>query len=94
MSQSESSGVNLKPWPKLLDHYNQLTFERIQKVEHGWFFNYKVICKLDIPETEQEKFAGALGFVVNNDTGNISETSYLEWVDLGLAFHDDPYGNE
>lgn len=27
MSQSESFGVNLKPWPKLLDHYKILIFK-------------------------------------------------------------------
>ena len=32
----------------------QLTFGRFQKVEHGWFFNYEVICKIG----ERPNFGG------------------------------------
>lgn len=64
------------------------------KVETGWYFDYGVVCELDIPEEDQEKFAGAFGFVVDNRSGFVSEVSHSQWVDLGLAFHSNPYGEE
>ena len=65
-----------------------------RRVEAGWYYDYKIVCDLDIPEDEKEKFAGALGFVVDNETGVVSEISHSAWVDLGLAFHSDPYGTD
>lgn len=61
-------------------------------VDPGWYFDYKIVCDLDIPEAEQEHFAGAPGFVVNKQSGAVSAVSHHDWVDLGLAFHDKPYG--
>jgi len=79
--------------PALADGY-RLTIGKSHAVEYGWYFDYKIVCDLDIPVTEQEKFAGSFGFVVDKNTSLISEIGYHDWVDLGLAFHDDPYGDE
>lgn len=63
------------------------------RVEHGWYYDYQILCELEIPESQQEKFAGAFGFVVEAKTGAISELNHSQWVDLGLAFHENPYGS-
>ena len=65
---------------------------RIQAVETGWYFDYVTEFSLDIPTSEQEQFGGAFGFVVDRESGDITLVSHTEWVDLGLAFCDDPYG--
>ncbi len=62
-------------------------------VDPGWYFDYTIVCDLNVPEAEQEQFAGAFGFVVDKHTGLVSEISYHSWVDLGLAFRDKPYGD-
>ena len=62
-------------------------------VDTDWYFDLIVVCDLDIPEQEQEKFAGAFGFVVNKKSGVVSGVSYSQWMDLGLAFHSKPYGD-
>lgn len=66
---------------------------RMAVVELGWYFDYRIECKLNIPEDEREQFASALGFLVDRKSGDISIVSHSEWVDLGLAFHDNPYGD-
>jgi len=62
-------------------------------VEGGWYYDYDVLCELDIPKQEQEKFAGAFGFLISMKTGLVKDICHSEWVDLGLAFCKDPYGN-
>lgn len=66
---------------------------RMVPVESGWYFDYRIECVLEIPETERDQFAGAPGFLVNGETGDVSVVSHSEWVDLGLAFCDNPYGD-
>ena len=70
-----------------------ITLGRMAEVELGWYFDYGIKCELDIPETEREQFAGAPGFLVDRESGDISIVSHAEWVDLGLAFLDSPYGD-
>jgi hypothetical protein len=63
-----------------------------RRVESGWYYDYEIVCDLDVPKDHQAKFAGAFGIFVEEMTGAVSEVSHSQWVDLGLAFHDDPYG--
>lgn len=63
-------------------------------VATGWYFDYVIVCDVDIPEAEQEKFAGAYGFLVDRESGSVSEISHSQWVDLGLAINPDPYGGK
>ena len=65
----------------------------IVKVENGWYFDYKIICDLGLPDDQQKRFAGACGFLIEA-TGRLTDISHAEWVDLGLAFHPYPYGSE
>jgi len=50
-----------------------------------WCFEYRVICDLDIPEDEQEIFFGAIGFVVDNQTGEVSILCGADWGALDLS---------
>ena len=68
-----------------------ITLGKMAVVESGWYFDYGIKCELDIRENESEQFAGAVGFLVNRESGGISVVSHSEWVDLGLAYCDDPY---
>ena len=79
-----------KPAPA--DGYS-FTLGRMTVVEPGWYFDYHIDCQLDIPADEQEQFGGPFGFLIDRESGHISIVSHADWVDLGLAFHDNPYGD-
>ena len=63
-------------------------------VEPGWYFDYEILCDLNIPKEDQEKFTDAFGIVIDKVSGDVSEISHSQWVDLGLAFHPNPYGDD
>jgi hypothetical protein len=47
----------------------------------GWLFSYRIRCLKDIPPQEQEKFAGAAGFLISRD-GKVRDLSWPMYVDL------------
>ncbi len=59
-------------------------------VDSGWYFDYKILCNLNIPEEEQELFLGAFGFVVDKQTGHVRPVSAGAYADLGLSNNNDP----
>ena len=50
----------------------------------GWYFDYRIVCDLSIPESEREMFAGAPGFTVERNGGDISIVSWAERQLLGV----------
>lgn len=52
--------------PLPVDGYQQ-TVDLCGHVANGWLFRFGVVCNLNIPEVEQESFAGAAGCLVTND---------------------------
>jgi hypothetical protein len=54
------------------------------EVEQGWYFDYLILCELNIPEEDKEQFGGAPGFVIDTVIGEVSQVSHGQWVDLGL----------
>ena len=54
-------------------HY-RLGFELSGTIDDGWLFAYRLDCVQDIPEEEQECFAGAAGFIVSA-RGDLCELS-------------------
>ena len=66
--------------PLSVDGYHQ-TVEMCGRVACGWLFRYRIICSVDIPEHDQESFAGALGCLVADD-GEISDLSGPMFMDM------------
>ncbi|MCA8830413.1 hypothetical protein [Hymenobacter pini] len=41
-----------------------------------WYFDYRIVSRLGVPENEQELFAGAPGFTVSKANGSITVISW------------------
>lgn len=57
----------------------------MRQTESGWYFDYRIECDLDIPESEHEQFAGTPGFIVDRASGDISVLSWHDLRALGLS---------
>ena len=64
-----------------LDHPDyRLEFELSGRVGDEWLFAYRIQCLKDIPQEEQEQFAGAGGFLVSakGDVRDLSVPMFIE----------------
>ena len=53
-----------------LDHPDyRMECELRGSTPEGWLFSYRIRCLKDIPSQDQEKFAGAPGFLVSREGG-------------------------
>ncbi len=57
------------------EDYEWTTSEPIE-VPEGWYFDFTIHCRLDLPEDEWEQFGGAPGFLVSKESGDIT---VLNW---------------
>jgi hypothetical protein len=65
-----------------LDHPDyRMECELRGRTPDGWLFSYRIRCLKDIPPQEQEKFAGAPGFLVSRD-GATRELSWPMYVEI------------
>ena len=55
------------------------------EVDEGWYFEYGVECDLTILQSERELFAGAPGFIVARDNGDVRVVPREEWSARGLG---------
>lgn len=72
--------VEAQPAP--LEGY-RIALGRMQPVTDGWYFDYRIQCDLDIPESEREMFGGAPGFKVSRDSGEVTVVSWDDLRSLG-----------
>lgn len=64
-----------------LDHPDyRLGFELFGLIGDEWLFAYRIHCVKDIPEEEQERFAGAGGFLVSAQ-GKVRDLSVPMFID-------------
>ncbi|HSC94290.1 MAG TPA: hypothetical protein VLC73_04935 [Burkholderiales bacterium] len=47
----------------------------------GWLFSYRIRCLKDIPPQEQEKFAGAAGFLIS-PAGTVQDLSWPMYAEV------------
>jgi len=65
-----------------LDHPDyRLGFELSGRVGDDWLFAYRIHCLKDIPPGEQERFAGAGGFLVSAK-GEVRDLSVQMFVEV------------
>jgi len=70
--------------PAPLDGYRMVRYEP-REISAGWFFDYGIECDLDIPESDRELFAGAAGFLVHRESGDVQVLAFGQLRDFGLA---------
>ena len=64
-----------------LHHPNyRLGFELSGSIGNEWLFAYRIHCVKDIPEEEQERFAGAGGFLVS-EQGEVRDLSVPMFIE-------------
>jgi hypothetical protein len=54
-----------------------------RRLDEGWYFDYAIACVRDIPAEQQEAFAGAAGFIVE-DSGEVRDVAFGEWSERRL----------
>lgn len=57
-------------------------FEDGVEIDVGWIFVYLFLCKLDIPEEEQERVGGAYAFIITKADGQGRSLTYQMYEDL------------
>lgn len=70
-----------------LDHPDyRMGCELRGSTSEGWLFSFRIRCIKDIPPQEQEKFAGAAGFLISRDGAarDLSWPMYAE-VEKGVV---------
>lgn len=55
-----------------------------REVPIGWYFDYGIECLKDISEDQREEFAGAPGFLIRREDGDVEEVSWGQYQDMGL----------
>ncbi len=56
-----------------------------RELPDGWYFDYSFEPIRPIPESEQDQFAGAPGFIVPRDGAMVRVVSWAEYSDRNLS---------
>jgi hypothetical protein len=65
-----------------LDHPDyRMECELRGNTAEGWLFTFRICCTKDIPSQDQEKFAGARGFLVSRE-GEIRDLSWPMYAEM------------
>ncbi len=70
--------------PASLDGY-RLNSSAPREIDAGWYFDYIVDCDLDITESERGKFAGAAGFLIHRDSGDVQDLAFGQLSEFNLV---------